>query len=249
MVKDNRNFVYKHEKTYEIRYTDVDVGDNLKLSSLLSLMLESACLSAEELGFGYADLSPKNIGFILINWYAKLNRAIKLGEKITVVTWPIKPQKLQIFRDFELYCGNEKVGVATSRWILTDLTTFKILPSSCIFSEVNIEYNPFRSLEYNEWKIPDCDGEFKYEKLVTLSDYDHYFHVNNTRYAEMLLDAFGVQFMATRAIKTVLISYVKQCKEGEIIGYYSKNTDGVWDIEGRVNDEVRVKCRVEFYEL
>ena len=61
--------MYRHCKDYEIRYTDVDFQDNLKLSSLLSLMEESACLSAEELGFGYSVLQPKNVGFIMVNWY------------------------------------------------------------------------------------------------------------------------------------------------------------------------------------
>ena len=50
--------MYRHIKSYELRYTDVDAFDNLKLSSLLSFLEESACLSADELGFGYDDIAP-----------------------------------------------------------------------------------------------------------------------------------------------------------------------------------------------
>ena len=53
--------MYKNIKKYELRYTDVDAYDNLKLSSLLSFLEESACLSADELGFGYTDVAPRKI--------------------------------------------------------------------------------------------------------------------------------------------------------------------------------------------
>ena len=43
------DFMYRNIKTYEIRYTDVDFKDELKLSSLLSVLEESACISADEL--------------------------------------------------------------------------------------------------------------------------------------------------------------------------------------------------------
>ena len=86
--------MYRHIKSYELRYTDVDAFDNLKLSSLLSFLEESACLSADELGFGYDDIAPSNLGFVVVNWYIELNRAVKLGEILTVHTWPIKPKML-----------------------------------------------------------------------------------------------------------------------------------------------------------
>ena len=72
--------MYKNIKKYELRYTDVDAYDNLKLSSLLSFLEESACLSADELGFGYKDVAPRNIGFVLINIYVKLEKNIRLGD-------------------------------------------------------------------------------------------------------------------------------------------------------------------------
>ena len=125
--------MYRHIKSYELRYTDVDAFDNLKLSSLLSFLEESACLSADELGFGYDDIAPSNLGFVVVNWYIELNRAVKLGEILTVHTWPIKPKMLIFLRDFELFCGEEKVGVCTARWCMIDTRTFFCRSSIGIF--------------------------------------------------------------------------------------------------------------------
>ena len=117
-------------------------------------MQESACLSADELGFGYKNLQPKNIGFILSNWYVELYRPVAYNESLTVHTWPVRPKHLIVMRDFELFVGDEKVGVGTSRWCLVDLATFSLLPSSSVFADVDIRYNEFRSTDFNSWKIP-----------------------------------------------------------------------------------------------
>lgn len=237
--------MYCHSKNYEIRYTDVDLSDNLKLSSLLSLMEESACLSAEELGFGYSVLQPKNIGFIMVNWYIEMNRAVKLGDLLTVNTWPIKPKRLIVLRDFELYVGSEKVGVATSRWCVVDLAAFRMLPSSAALDE-NLQYNDMRSVDVTNIKVSDCDtGKLCYSKVVSYSDYDHYNHVNNTKYADFLLDAFTVDEMRGKNYSNVKITYVKQSKEGEVLDFYrAKLDDGSWVVEGKVADDKRVLMQI-----
>lgn len=240
--------MYRHIKSYEIRYTDVDAYDNLKLSSLLSFMEESACLSADELGFGYDDVAPKHMGFIIVNWYIELKRNIKLGEVLTLHTWPLKPKFMIFLRDFELYSGSEKVGVGTARWCMIDTDNFKILPASAFFKEGAFDnYNTERSIDFSGWKIPEVtDGEIKYVKKVTYSDYDHYFHVNNTKYADFLMDVFTVDELKGKSVSSVQITYVKQCKEGERIDFIKGETDGGYLVEGRVGNDLRVQMRIKF---
>lgn len=249
MVKDDRNFVYRHDKDYDIRYTDVDVKDNIKLSSLLSVMEESACLSADELGFGYSALKNSNYGFILVNWYVKLNRMITLEDKLRILTWPIKPQRLQVYRDFELYCGDEKVGTAISRWCIVDLNDFSFKPTSVIYDFVSIKYNDFRCQEFKDWKLLECEGELACSHEITYSDYDHYNHVNNTKYADFIMDAFGVEFMKKHEICSAQITYVKQCKEGEKLDMYKLYDGEYYHVDGRVGGESRVRCRLKFNEV
>lgn len=240
--------MYLHKKDYEIRFTDVDFNDNIKLSSLLALMEESACLSAEELGFGYTVLKPKNIGFILVNWYVELYRPLNIGDILTIHTWPIAPKKLTVFRDFELFVNGEKVGVATSRWCLVDLATFSILPSSAALSE-DIVYNDFRSVQFYGWKIPACDNRENpdYIKYVSYSDYDHYNHVNNTKYGDLLLDAFAPEELAGKALSSAQITYVKQCKYDEELEFFKQAVeDGYYIVEGRVDGEMRIQLKVKF---
>ncbi|MGN0824369.1 MAG: acyl-[acyl-carrier-protein] thioesterase [Candidatus Coproplasma sp.] len=236
--------MYCNIKNYSIRYTDVDFQDSLKLSALLSLMEESACDSADELGFGYSVLQPKNIGFVILNWHLELYRAIKLGEVLTVRTWPVKPRRLTVFRDFELYVGDEKVGVATSRWCVINLEDFKIIDPSCAFGE-NMTYNETRSVEVLNWKIPSVTtSECGYSKQVTYSDYDHYNHVNNTKYADFLLDVFSPEELKGKYISTVDVNYQTQCKYGETLDFYREDLNDCTLIEGKVDGVTRVQMRI-----
>ncbi|MGN1060700.1 MAG: acyl-[acyl-carrier-protein] thioesterase [Candidatus Coproplasma sp.] len=236
--------MYCNVRKYELRYTDVDFEDNIKLSALLSLMEESACASADELGFGYSVLQPKNIGFVILNWHLELYKAIKLGDELTVHTWPVKPRRLTVFRDFELYIGDEKVGVASSRWCVIDLKDFKIIDPSCAFDE-NAVYNENRSVEVSSWKIPAVNSsECVYSKKVTCSDYDHYNHVNNTKYADFLLDVFSPEDFKDKNISCVDVNYQTQCKYGETLDFFKEDCDGYTLIEGRVNGVSRVQMRI-----
>lgn len=238
--------MYLHSKDYGFRYTDADFQDIIRPASFLAVMQESACLSADELGFGYKNLQPKNIGFILSNWYVELYRPVAYNETLTVHTWPVRPKHLIVMRDFELFVGDEKVGVGTSRWCLVDLATFSLLPSSSVFADVDIRYNEFRSTDFNSWKIPRVEGgESAYCKTVCYSDCDHYNHVNNTRYADLLMDVFSLDELKGKWASKFRISYIKQCKCGEKITFFRRmSADGEWVIEGRAGDELRVQCNV-----
>lgn len=244
--------MYRHKKQYEIRYTDADAYDYLKLSSLLSFMEESACRSADELGFGYDEIAPKNIGFIIVNWYIELDRAVKLGEILEVNTWPLKPKHIIFNRDFELYIAGEQVGRGTTRWCMIDTDSFGFLPIDAFFKEGDFDgYNTERSVEVRNWKLPEIkEGKPAYSKIVTYSDYDHYFHVNNTKYADFMMDTFDVQELKGKMINKVQITYVKQCKIGEKIDFLRKDCeDGNVLIEGRFNGELRVQMRLALHEI
>ena len=107
-------------------------------------------------------------------------------------------------------------------------------------------YNTERSIVFSEWKIPAItDGREVYSKVVRFNDYDHYFHVNNTKYADFLTDVFSVEELKDKTLKSVQITYVKQCKEGEKIDFI-RSDDGVYIfVEGRVNGELRVQMRMK----
>ncbi|MCD8306741.1 MAG: thioesterase [Clostridia bacterium] len=239
--------MYKYINRYDIRYTDVDSYDTLKLSSILGLLQEASCKSADELGFGYDVIMPQGIGFILSNWYIEMYRPVKLEEDLEIHTWPLVPKYVIFNRDFEIWSAGEKVGVATSRWCMIDLKSFTMLNMNKFFEGYDFsDYNSSRSVEFKAWKIPAVSvREPAYEKKVVFTDYDHYMHVNNTKYADFAMDCFTLEEMKGRFLSRMQITYVKQCKMGETISFYREDQpDGSAIIEGRVGDDMRVQLKL-----
>ncbi|MCD8294742.1 MAG: thioesterase [Clostridia bacterium] len=241
--------MYEYISKYDIRYTDVDTFDTLKFSSILGLLQEAACKSADELGFGYDVIMPQGIGFILSNWYIELQRPIKLEEDLEIHTWPLVPKYVIFNRDFEIWSGGEKVGVGTSRWCMIDLKNYTMLNMTKFFEGYDFSgYNTSRAIDYRAWKIPAATASKPaYEKLVTFTDYDHYNHVNNTKYADFAMDCFSVDELKGKFLSRMQVTYDKQCKMGETLSFYRDDTgDGTSVIEGRVGDDVRVQFRLAF---
>ena len=118
---------YCNRKTYELRYSDFDFKDELTLTSLLALVQESACMSADELGFGYDDLRPLGYGFLVVNTYCKFLRPVRLGESVTIETWPLPPRHYVFERHYRVLSGEEEVAALASRWFLVDMKTFSLL--------------------------------------------------------------------------------------------------------------------------
>lgn len=218
---------YVHRQIYPLRYTDFDFRDAFKPSSLLALVQEAACSSADELGFGYEALKPRNFGFITVNTYCEILSDVKIGDKLLVETWPLPPRHVIFERDYRvLNQRGERIANLASRWCLVDLNTFTLLTPECIGeAHQTCPYNPEKTVTVPNWKIPklsDADKRNVYKTMIGVSRCDHYFHANNTYYLDFFLDCFSFEELK-RSIKDFQISYVKQAKAGKELVFYRKD--------------------------
>ena len=221
--------IYEHIVQFNIKYCDTDFKDQLKPSIALSLMEEAACASADELGFGYAYLKPKGFAFMVSNICCEFVKPVMLGDRILVKTWPLQPTHVIFGREYQFVDSEGNVLIsASSRWCLMDRTTGKLLQSKVIDNQDYSKYNTNRVLENVQWKIPSflpSEGELKFSITIANSEYDHNMHVNNTKYADYCFNCFSVAELAERKLKKFSISYIKQCKEGDTLRFYLKETE------------------------
>ncbi len=245
---------YEHVETYSIKYCEVDFKDELKVSSTLSYLEEVACLSADELGFGYEYLKPKGYSFMVTNICCEFLAPITLGQKVEVKTWPTPPSHVVFGREYKI-CSKQGAVLlnATSRWCLVDMNSGKIVPSKVIENQNYDTYNTDKALEGVQWKIPVFAFEEAQECFsikIANSEYDHNMHVNNTKYADYCLNCFTVSELALLFLKRVSLSYVKQCREGETLRFYRKEAaKNEYIIQGvNAQSEVVVRAWLHFEE-
>ncbi len=241
---------YCHSKDFKSKYLEVDFKDELKPSSILAFMQEVASSSADELGFGYDGFLKENgYGFITSNSYVKIHKPIKL-EKLTANTWPAIPRRVIFDRYYEFFNSNGELCVsALSRWCLIDFSSNKILPSSVLKNQDYSTYNTDKAVEFSSWKMEPFDREnskLKFSLTIANSEYDHYMHVNNTKYADYVFNVFSVNELRERFVDSFQINYVKQTHEGDTLSFYrndiTENEVAVYGLDQ--NGEIVVSSKI-----
>lgn len=245
---------YQHIQDFTIKYCDVDFKDELKVSSALAYLQEVACSSADELGFGYEYVKPRGYAFMVTNICCEFYKPVPLEETVRIKTWPNPPSHVIFGREYQICSLSDEVYAnASSRWCLIDVQTGKLLQSKVIDNQDYTAYNTAKALENVRWKIPafkEEEGELRFVMTVANSEYDHNMHVNNTRYADYCFNCFSIEELSHKHLKSFSISYVKQCKEGQVLRFYRKRQeDGSYLTQGfNENGEIVTQARIEFEE-
>lgn len=244
--------LYEHTRSFDVKYCDVDFKDELKPSVVLSYLEEVACSSADELGFGYSYIKPKGYAFMLTNIRCELLSPIPLGSRIFVKTWPTPPSYVVFGREYRILSETGEVLLnATSRWCMADIQSGRLLQSKVLDNQDYSSYNPSRALDVNRWKLPPFsseEGELRFSLTVANSEYDHNMHVNNTRYADYCFNSFTVGELSEKKLKGFSLAYLKQCREGDTLRFYRKETGaGTFLVQGfNASDEIVVQSEIVF---
>lgn len=244
---------YIHKNRFTVKYCEADFKDELKPSALLAYFEEAACSSADELGFGYAYVKPRGFAFMVSNICCEFLKPVALGATVTVNTWPLPPSRVVFGREYFLEdAQGERLVNASSRWCLIDMRTGKLLPSSAIDNQDYTTYNTDKVLADESWRIPPFaleEGELKFSIRIANSEYDHNMHVNNTKYADYCFNCFSVQELSKRRLRRFSLSYIKQCKENELLRFYLKKAEAGYFVQGvNEQDETVTRAHIVFAE-
>lgn len=254
LVYNNLMELYEHIKKFDVKYCDTDFKDELKPSALLAYLEEVACSSADELGFGYSFIKPKGYAFMLTNIRCAFAAPIPLGSHIVVKTWPTPPSYVVFGREYRILSDDGKTLLnATSRWCMVDMKSGRLLQSKVLDNQDYSSYNSSRALNVNRWKLPPFspgEGELRFSMTVANSEYDHNMHVNNTRYADYCFNCFSIEELSRKKLKEFALGYVKQCREGDNLRFFRKQTEeGVFLVQGfNAADEIVVQSEIIFAE-
>lgn len=215
---------YEYLQNFDVKYYESDFKDEIKISTVLAYLEEVACASADELGFGYSYIRKRGYAFVVSGLCVAFNRAIHQGERVCVSTWPTPPTHVVFGREYRVCTSaGEVIANASSRWCMLDKKTGKILSSKLLTEQDYSTYNQTKALDNVTWKLPAFDKEQAKKRFVITianSEYDHNFHVNNTRYADYCMNVFSVSELAQKRLERFTISYQKQCYEGERLCFY-----------------------------
>ena len=228
------------EKNFLVRTTDVDYADHCRPSAILGFFQEMAVDHAEDLNISrdYLLENYHAVWLLARLWY-QLDRPLLVGEELTFRTWHRGPDKLYVYRDFQILSQGQEIGRAVSVWIVADVDNRKILRPEHV---ENIVASPIpEQLPDRTLKLIHSPKllEPAYEKTVRWSDVDLNGHMNNTKYADAAMDAFAMEELSGHFLAELQLNYSQECAPGEKIMMSRCPVEDRWYVEGMGADGVR----------
>lgn len=200
-----------------VRYSELNhQREILSASSIINYFQDCSTFQSEELNRGLSYLNSENKMWLLNSWQVEIHKSLRLGDYITIGTWPYDFKGFYGYRNFIILDERkEMAAVANSIWVYLDLVSGRPAKIPENFGETSgYGIEPPYPMEYSNRKI-ELSGEFTPlpSFTVTKSNIDSYSHVNNGQYIKMAEEYLSDNFM----IKTMRAEYKMQAKLGDVI--------------------------------
>ena len=213
MIKDG------YSKKIIVRYSETDQNLAMKPYALLNFLQDIASNNADEWGFGYPCLYPKNFGWFLIKYRMEFEEYPHNVDELTLITEPRGYNKLFAYREFELRKGEKLMGRMFSQWCVIDMANRTMVPVYDAVGE-NPHMIPHEKRE-DDLKFdkispitsPSIEKEFE----VRYNDLDVNGHANNGNYIVWAFEPLSFDFKNTHTMKTVDMLFKKEARYGETL--------------------------------
>jgi medium-chain acyl-[acyl-carrier-protein] hydrolase len=197
-----------------VRYTELNHKKGIMdPSCIINYFQDCSTFQSEDLNRGLAFLSAKNRVWLLNSWQLLLLQPVRLGDEITVGTWPYDFKGIYGYRNFIMKNSEDEVlAVANSIWVYVDTLTGRPTRIPADLNGYTVE--PPYPMEYADRKIEaDGTGETFPPITVVKSNIDSYNHVNNGQYIKMAEQYLSDNFM----ISSMRVEYRMQAILGDLI--------------------------------
>lgn len=214
-----------YSKEFTLSHIHVDRFGYAKPSVLLYFVQEAAGEHCALLAVDREHLSHKHLFWAVTRSKVQVTRLPRLGETVTVKTWPMPTTRVAYPRSVVAYdAKGEELFRSISLWVLMDdRSRAMILPGK---SGVVV----YGTLTGNELTVPHAIAARPMENTAvrhvgyTLLDQNG--HMNNTRYMDWLDDLLPSAFHRSHPVQEFTLCYLTEAREGEDITLHYELTDG-----------------------
>ena len=195
----------------KVRYSELSSDGIVRPEAIVNFLQDCTTFHSESLGASVAFYKSENKAWVLNAWQIEIKGDLKLGDEITVGTWPYEFAGAFGLRNFIIQDkdGNNIVE-ANTLWVFADIATGRPV-------KLTEDYTKYYTLEekldmdYVDRKIKLPEGVFgEVQKPVKIKKafIDTNKHVNNSRYIECAAEYIpdGVK------VKRIRAEYKKQAR-------------------------------------
>jgi len=238
------NYLWK--KVYTLRAGDFDKYNRIKPSAVLELFQDAAGQHAEEINVGYETMANRSYMWVLLKVKLQFISNPERYQKVIIKTWPLVPNRLSYRREFSIENENgEHLIGGSSEWVVMHSEKRRLVadPNLYPFTEGFLTDMIF------EGKLDRVDdfeiNETPHIVNAGFSEIDVNKHVNNTKYANYVLDAVAPN--EKEILSVFQIDYRKEVLEGtQLKIYHSKDNNEVLAKGLNDNGDIMFACKLEY---
>lgn len=217
-----KNIVW--ERSFEITASMVNLNGNLGIFGLINYLQDISYLHGSILGYGYDQLIEKNIIVVALGQKIKMKRWPRLGDKISFKTWLRPISHKVLYRDVEVFLGNELIGECSLSFALINKDLKKMV-SPAQFSDLSaVTFEKVLGLTANKIELEE-NLHLVDERKVRITDLDFHHHVNNTKYTYWALDSLDIEVHKNFLVSDFEINFISEAKLGESIQIYRSRVE------------------------
>lgn len=231
------------EKEYELRAADFDRYDRIHPSSVLSLFQDVAGIHANALGIGFDALMARKTIWVLTKVRYRMVGTPRRYETVRVRTWPLPPARVNFRREYVMETPDGRVLVqGTSEWVVVHSEKRRVLPATDLYP--GDDYCTDTFFEGRLAKVPVFTPDSAGRSLTTgFTQLDINGHVNNTRYADYVMDALAPGEGET--VRELQIDYHRELLSDQTVELQLQRDGGTVLCRGLSGEECMFSCRVE----
>lgn len=207
LINMNKEIDKIHSITYNVDTNYVNFNKKLGLYGMLGFIQDIAAEHAELLGFGYKDMIAKNIFWVIIRQKLVMYSWPNWRDELKIVTWTKPVEGLNLYREFELFVNDVKIGECSTTWMILDGNSRRPTKPD-FYNDDKFARNDYGlNIKSERIKIPDEMTKLGIFKVFN-SDIDMNYHVNNTRYSKWILDSIPIKYHKSVKLREFEINFL-----------------------------------------
>ena len=229
---------------YTLRANDFDKYDRILPSSVLSIFQDAAGRHGEQIGVGFKEMLERNYLWVVVRVKFEIKKAPKRYSKVNIKTWPFEPKRFSYRREYLITDeSGETLIIGSSEWVIIDSVKRSLVSAPNLYGITDGYYEEML-LDKKIGKIPDFEATGEpYVVTPGFTELDLNNHVNNTKYANYVLDA--IRPGDNDILKTFQIDYRKEVLEGEPLEvFYIREEGGILAKGLNIDGDTMFACKL-----
>lgn len=174
-------------REYILRLEDVDANYELTNKALLALMENVADEDSGKAGDDIMALNTRGLSWVIVEWRLEVFERPKYRDRVRVETWPREVGSRFVWRDFEVYHGKKLIAVASSKWMIVDLTKKAVIR---IDNARIMKYQTEKRSAFQKPLTNRLKANIMYDEtapaIIRKSDIDLNGHLHNLAYLDLI---------------------------------------------------------------